>query len=99
MKTLKQILKIAGISIFLLIFGTFIYIYTTGPVLPEETDEIIEKVITHPLPELITGQVGFARSQGLNIWYERISPEGSSKGTVLLIMGISNDGLGWPESF
>jgi pimeloyl-ACP methyl ester carboxylesterase len=99
MKTLKRILIIAGISIILLLLGTTIYIYTSGPVLPEETDEIIEKVITNPLPELITGESGFAQSQGMNIWYERIQPEGSFKGTILLIMGISNDGLGWPESF
>lgn len=99
MKTLKQILKLAGILIFLLLFGTSIYIYISGPVLPVETDEIIEQAITNPLPELITGQPAFARSQGLNIWYERIPPEGPSNGTVLLIMGISNDSLGWPESF
>lgn len=99
MKTLKRILKIAGVTTLLLILGTSIYIYTSGPVLSEKTVEIIEQVITNPLPELIRGEPGFARSQGLNIWYERIPPEGSFKGTVLLIMGISNDGLGWPESF
>lgn len=99
MKTLKRILIIVGISILFLLLGTSIYIYASGPFLPKKTDEIIEQVVTNPLPELITGQSGYARSQGLKIWYERIQPEGSSKGTVLLIMGISNDGLGWPESF
>lgn len=99
MKTIKLIIKITGIVFLLLLLGTSIYIYTSGPVLPEETDEIIEQVLSSPLPQLIRGESGYARSQGLNIWYEQISPEGTSKGTVVLIMGISNDGLGWPESF
>lgn len=99
MKILKRTLKVTGVLILLLLFVTSIYIYKSGPVLPEETNQTIEQVITNPLPELITGQSGFIQSQGLNIWYERIPPEGTAKGTVLLIMGISNDGLGWPESF
>jgi len=99
MNILKRIIKITGIVILLVLLGAFLYIYSSGPIMPGDTNEIIEQVITHPLPELIRGESGFARSQGLNIWYERIPPEGPSKGTVLLIMGISNDGLGWPDSF
>jgi pimeloyl-ACP methyl ester carboxylesterase len=51
------------------------------------------------LPEIIKGKTGFAKSQGLDIWYESISPKDSSKGAILLIMGISNDALVWPQKF
>ncbi|MGK7392486.1 MAG: alpha/beta fold hydrolase [Candidatus Cyclobacteriaceae bacterium M2_1C_046] len=99
MKTLKKILKITGIAIMLILIGGSIYIYTSGPTLPKGTDEIIESVLKNPLPEIVNGKTGFAKSQGLNIWYESISPKDSSKGAILLIMGISNDALGWPQKF
>jgi len=35
----------------------------------------------------------------LKIWYESIMPVETYKGTILLFMGISNDALGWPQSF
>lgn len=99
MKSFKKVIKFIGILILILIIGSSIYIYTSGPVLPKETDEIIENVIANPLPELVTGKTGFAKSQGINIWYESRMPEEAPKGTILLIMGISNDALGWPTQF
>lgn len=67
--------------------------------MPKETDEIIEGVLKNPLPEIVKGETGFAKLQGLNIWYESISPKNPSKDAILLIMGISNDALGWPQKF
>ncbi len=99
MKSFKKILKITGIAILLLFIGSSIYIYTSGPTLPKETNEIIEGVLKNPLPEIVKGKTGFAKSQGLDIWYESISPKDSSKGVILLVMGISNDALGWPQKF
>jgi len=99
MKSFKKILKITGMAILLLLIGSSIYIYTSGPTLPKGTDEIIESVLKNPLPEIVKGKTGFAKSQGLDIWYESISPKDSSKGAILLIMGISNDALGWPQKF
>ena len=99
MKSFKKILKITGLAILLLLIGSSIYIYTSGPTLPKETDEIIEGILKNPLPEIVKGKTGFAKSQGLNIWYESISPKNPSKGAILLIMGISNDALGWPQKF
>jgi len=58
-----------------------------------------EKVINEPLPEIIQGQQGFANSHGVKIWYESQLPIDSAKGTILLIMGISSDALGWPPAF
>lgn len=99
MKLFKKIIKIAGIAILLFIIACFLYIYTTGPALPQGTDEVIAGVLKDPLPEMVQGKTGVAKSQGLDIWYESISPEQPSKGTILLIMGISNDALGWPQKF
>lgn len=99
MKTLKKTAIIIGFVVLLVLAGSIFYISSSGPTLPKETNQIIENVIKEPLPELIKGKTGFARSHGLNIWYESISPKDSSKGAVLLIMGISNDALGWPQKF
>lgn len=99
MKTLKKILKYIGIGLIVLLLGMGIYIYTSGPKLPEETDRIIEEVIANPLPELIDGKSGFANSEGIRIWYEDIDPRQEPKGVIVLVMGISNDALGWPQKF
>jgi pimeloyl-ACP methyl ester carboxylesterase len=99
MKLFKKILKLACISMLLLFIGSSIYIYSSGPNLPEGTEEIISNIIKNPLTEIVKGKTGFANSQGFEIWYESISPKEPSKGAILLIMGISNDALGWPEKF
>jgi pimeloyl-ACP methyl ester carboxylesterase len=99
MRSFKKILKITGIVILLLLIGSSIYIFSSGPALPKGTDEIIAAVLKNPLPEIVKGKTGFAKSHGLDIWYESISPKDSSKGAILLIMGISNDALGWPQKF
>ncbi len=99
MKLFKKILKIAAVAILLLLVGLTIYIACSGPALSGESTEIINRVIKDPLPEIIRGKTGFANSQGLHIWYESIDPKGPSKGAILLIMGISNDALGWPQKF
>ena len=79
--------------------GFIIYAFLAGPTLPPETEAIIEDVLNSELPEIIAGQVGFASSAGLDIWYENISPPGSVKGTVLLMMGLGGDALLWPPKF
>jgi len=99
MKKFKKILKIIGCLLLLLVIGGAIHLYNSGPILPLDTAIIIEKAIKEPLPEIIHGQQGFVSSQGIKIWYESQMPLDSSKGTILLIMGISNDALGWPSTF
>jgi len=99
MNTFKKIMKYIGIGLLFLILGFSIYIYNFGPKLPDSTDQIITETIKNPLPELVTGKTGYANSDEIKIWYEVISPKVESKGVVLLIMGISNDALGWPPKF
>jgi pimeloyl-ACP methyl ester carboxylesterase len=76
-----------------------VYIWSSGPDLPQETDEIIEQVLESELPEIVQGNTGFAKNGDVSIWYESIDPTDSLKGTILLIMGIANDGLAWPGYF
>lgn len=94
---LKKLLLAGGIILVLLIAGAGIYISTAVPPLPPGTNEIIDQVLEAELPELVTGQSGFAQSG--EIWYEMLEPAGEPKGTILLVMGISGDGLGWPPAF
>lgn len=99
MNTIKKIVQYIGLGLLLLILGLGVYIYTSGPQLPEETDKIITEVLSNPLPELIAGKTGFVNAKGVKIWYENILPKQAPKGVVLLVMGISNDALGWPPQF
>jgi pimeloyl-ACP methyl ester carboxylesterase len=99
MKILKKVLKITGISLAVLLLACSVYIYSSGPKLPKGTEALIDSVIRAPLPELLSPHTGYAHSQGLKIWYESFESSLPSKGVVLLVMGISNDAMGWPESF
>jgi pimeloyl-ACP methyl ester carboxylesterase len=99
MKILFRILKFSAAFLLFLLLVISIYIYTSGPALPKGTDKIIDSVTNETPPLIVTGKTGFARSQGLDIWYESIYPKQQPKGAVLLIMGISSDALAWPEKF
>lgn len=91
-------LVLGGVVVSLLV-GAAIYVSTWGPPLPPGTDETIERVLEAELPDVVQGQTGYADSGGVEIWYESIEPQGTPKGTVLLIMGIGNDALAWPGYF
>lgn len=99
MKIIKIIAKIAGLVLVLLLVGVSLYLYTSGPALPAEAEGVIENVLLNSPPELVRGTTGIVDAHGVNIWYESISPKDSPKGAILLIMGISNDALGWPPKF
>lgn len=90
---------IVGLLLLGLFTGLVIWILVAGPKLPSQTDAIIDEVINKELPELIVGKTGVVNSDGLDIWYESISPEGQSKGTVLLIMGMGGSALEWPHKY
>lgn len=99
MKIVKSVLKILLLVLFVFLAILSIYVFASGPSLPDRSEDIIAEVLANPLPELLKGDTGYANSSGKQIWYEHIHPSDSSKGVVLLIMGISNDALGWPQSF
>ncbi len=84
----------------LILIGLFAtYIIFGGPKLPSDTDVIIDGVLKGELPRLIQGKTGFALWDGLQIWYEDISPLGETKGVVLLNASMAADALAWPLEF
>jgi pimeloyl-ACP methyl ester carboxylesterase len=94
-----KVLKILGIVIAILISGLSIYIYSSGPELPADTNKIIDMAVGSELPKLIRGETGIANNGNVHIWYESISPKDFIKGSIILVMGIANDSLAWPEYF
>ncbi len=94
-KILIGLLIVATIAV-----AGYYYFINSGIQLPKETDAIVEEVLqTNELPELITGETGFAQNEGVKIWYEKIAPQDSIRGTVLLIMGHSSSALIWSSNF
>ena len=78
----------------------YFYFINSGIQLPEETDRVIEEVLqSGELPELVRGETGFANNDDVKIWYEKIKPQDSIKGTILLIMGHSSSAMIWGNSF
>lgn len=90
---------IVGTIFLTILVSLTIWILVAGPKLPVEADAIIDEVLNNELPELFTGKTGVVTSDGLDIWYESISPEGQSKGTVLLNIGMGASALDWPPKF
>jgi len=96
---MKKALKILGIGILVLVIGLIAYIFLTTPKLPKNTGLIIDEVLNSEIPEFVKGETGHVINGEVKIWYESIMPVDTNKGAILLFMGISNDALGWPQSF
>ena len=90
---------IVGTILLTILAGLAVWISIAGPKLPPETDTLIDEVMNNELPELFSGKTGVVASDGLDIWYESISPEHQSKGTVLLNIGMGASALDWPPKF
>ncbi|MFC2151619.1 alpha/beta fold hydrolase [Bacteroidota bacterium] len=99
---IKKLSRIILISITLLFFiilaGTLVYL-STAPKLSPDVKTIIKQVVESGVPEIIKGETGFAINDNVRIWYESIEPKDSVKASILLYMGIANDGLAWPDYF
>jgi pimeloyl-ACP methyl ester carboxylesterase len=94
-----KLLKRIGFVLLSLISAVGIYIYASTPRLPKNSNTIINELLKAELPEYVSGKSGTVMNDSINIWYESISPADSSRGVVLLFMGISNDALAWPKPF
>lgn len=99
MRILSRVLIVVASLALLLLVGAAIYLYQSGPALPPDTDDIISRAMVDPLPEFVSGRSGRAQSGEVGIWYESVQPARPAHGAVLLVMGISNDALGWPQPF
>jgi pimeloyl-ACP methyl ester carboxylesterase len=76
-----------------------VYLYFSGPKLPEDMDKTIDGVFQSDLPELLKGESGYIYPENTSVWYESIGKNRSTKGAILLFMGIANDAFGWPQGF
>jgi len=99
MRFFKTFLKIIGLFLLAALIGVPLNLYFSGPELPDNTDEIIEKALREPIPKATMGRTGYVISQGLKIWYDNQKNTDSIEGTVLLIMGHSNDAMSWSQEF
>lgn len=99
MKLIKKILKISGTLVFVLLVIIAFYACSSVPKLDNQSKQIINQVLKDPIPEIIHGETGFAKSQNHTIWYESIKPKDTIIGAVILIMGNGDDALSWPPKF
>jgi|TARA_Y100000031_G_C8245225_1_gene397711 pimeloyl-ACP methyl ester carboxylesterase len=98
LKTLKKTLLIVVAILVILIISAFIYINLRLPKLPALTNKIIEKALVKEQRK-IAGKQGYAQNDSTKIWYNSITPTDSIRGNIILIMGIANDALAWPDYF
>ncbi len=96
---MKRIIKITLLILIIILLSITIYVNQLGPNLTAETLASIEEVLDKELPEIIKGKTGYAQNGGISIWYESLLPQDSSRGSILLNMGIANDALAWPDYF
>lgn len=96
---LRKALKYVCVALCVLLLAAAGFIYVSGPKPPASAERVIDEVLRAQLPELVTGRTGFASNGSVRIWYEAIEPTERPKGTIILVMGISADALGWPDYF
>ncbi|MEO0331115.1 MAG: alpha/beta hydrolase, partial [Bacteroidota bacterium] len=70
-----------------------------GMYLPQGAEQVIDEVWEEDLPEFVTGETGYADSDEVRIWYEIVGKPKSTKGTILLIRGLTRTALHWHPSF
>jgi pimeloyl-ACP methyl ester carboxylesterase len=99
MRLFKKILKIAGVLVAAMLVLASAALYFSGPRLSEEIEGIIDAALQSDLPELLKGETGYVNPDNRSVWYESIGEKSSTKGVILLFMGIANDALGWPQGF
>ncbi|CAN5278314.1 alpha/beta hydrolase [soil metagenome] len=96
---MKKVLLTVFVVLLTILLSAIVFILAASYPVPEGAEEIMEEVFASELPNQILGDTGYAVSNGVNIWYENISPAGVPKGTILLIMGLGGNALEWPLFF
>jgi pimeloyl-ACP methyl ester carboxylesterase len=96
---MKKVLFIflAGLGAFFIV--VLVFVFAASATIPEGGEEIIEEVLISELPNQVVGDSGRVVSGEVQIWYESIAPEGKSRGTILLIMGLGGNAIEWPLYF
>lgn len=96
---LKKLLLTLAASLCLLIISLGFWLNTVTPLTKQE-QMIVQQVMTSSLPEMISGEQGYAKSGKIKIWYEIKKPPAINnqhiKGSVLLINGLGASAMFWP---
>lgn len=66
--------------------------------LPKKADPIITRLLQSEIP-LILHHTGYAEHENIKLWYEYLPATTLKKGTIVLVMGLANDSLTWPDKF
>lgn len=82
-----------------IIFLGYLWIWKSSPILPSNTNALIQEVMASELPEFMTGKSGFAQNGNIKICYEFFENKTSNKGTILLINGHTQSLIEWPSYF
>lgn len=91
MKHFLKILKIVGMLFVAILVIASAAIYFSGPQLPTDIDETIDDVLQSDLPEFLKGHTGYIYPENTTVWYESIGQNRSTKGAILLFMGIAKE--------
>lgn len=94
---MKKSLSLIFVLLFISIMAVGYWANTVAP-LSAQQEEVVQQVLSRPLPELVTGKTGYAQSGDIKIWYEVKAPVTTSqpKGSVLLINGLGSSAIFWP---
>lgn len=65
----------------------------------ESAEVAIARALTLGATPLEAGTTGYADNDGIKIWYEHIQAQDSSRGTVLLVMGLNTTGINFSDYF
>ncbi|MCG8413168.1 MAG: alpha/beta hydrolase [Pseudomonadales bacterium] len=62
-------------------------------------NDVISQIIEQGPTDLVKGRTGFAQNGEISIWYEVRMPESTPRGTVVLVMGVGQTSMLWPQYF
>ncbi len=95
---MKRTLKFLFFVIIAAFIALLIAYKASVPALSSDEKARMDNVLASETKTL-KGAEGYAYNGDIRIWYESIEPRDSLAGTIILIMGISNDALAWPDYF
>lgn len=82
----------------IILLGAYWFI-NSAPPLPSNVEEMIQEIKSEGVPEFIKGRTSEAKNGAINIFYEVIENQVSTKETIVLICGHTQILLDWPDYF
>lgn len=87
------------ITLAIAVLGFLAFMYS-GVQLPSDVPQLMAEVKKEPFLDLVPGKTGYAKNGDISIFYDYISNENTTKGTVLFVDGYGSTLLDWqPYTF